>query len=190
MGRDGLRAELRDDGAGVDGRGWQRGSRDALERQLERRDHPRLGFLYNNHMHNFNPRAGFRNSVAPGKLPEASEGPLLASRDGRPFLVIGHYSRAGATAEAQVYLNVVDFGMSLQEAVAQPRIHAEYALRTIIVDPDFPPALIEGVEALGVQKVTVRPISPAVSAIARDRSSGQVFRALDPRAERGTAVAP
>lgn len=151
---------------------------------------PGLGFLYNNHMHNFNPRPGFRNSVAPGKYPEASEGPLLVSRDGRPCLAISHYSRAGATAEAQVFLNVTEFGMSVQEAVEQPRIHAEYVRRTIMVDPDFPPDLIAGIEALGTQRVVVRPISPAVSAAWRDAERGRVERGIDPRGERGSAVAP
>jgi gamma-glutamyltranspeptidase/glutathione hydrolase len=151
---------------------------------------PGLGFLYNNHMHNFNPRPGFRNSVAAGKLPEASEGPILVSRDGRPCLAISHYSRAGTTAETQVFLNVVEFGMSVQEAVEQPRIHAEYVRRTVLVDPDFPSELIAGLEALGTQKVVVRPISPAVSAVLRDPSTGQVRCGIDPRGERGTAVAP
>jgi gamma-glutamyltranspeptidase / glutathione hydrolase len=149
-----------------------------------------LGFLYNNHMHNFNPRPGFRNSVAAGKYPEASDGPILVSRNGRPCLAISHYSRAGATAETQVFLNVVEFGMSPQEAVAQPRIHAEYARRTVLVDPDFPPALIAGIEALGTQQVVVKPISPAVSAVMRDSSTGVVERGVDPRGDRGTAVAP
>lgn len=151
---------------------------------------PGLGFLYNNHMHNFNPRPGFRNSVAAGKHPEASDGPILVSRDGQPCLAISHYSRAGATAEAQVFLNVVEFGMSVQEAVEQPRIHAEYVRRTILVDPDFPPDLIAGVEALGTQSVVVKPISPAVSAVMRDPSTGLVRCGADPRGDRGTAVAP
>lgn len=151
---------------------------------------PGLGFLYNNHMHNFNPRPGYRNSVAPGKKPESADGPLIVCADGQPFLAVAHYSKAGTTAEVQVVLNMIDFGMPVEEAVAASRIYAEYRRRTIYVDPDFPSEIIRGVEDLNTQKVVVQWVSPAVSAVHRQRETGRIRAGFDPRAERGTATGP
>lgn len=151
---------------------------------------PGLGFLFNNHMHNFNPKPGYRNSPAPNKMPESSDGPVIVCKDGNPLLVVGHYSRGGPTAEVQVVMNVIEHGMSIEDAVSVPRIHAEYQRRIILVDPDFPSGLIEDIEALGNQEVLVKPISPAVSAIHCDPKTGKIQRGVDPRGVNGKAVAP
>ena len=83
---------------------------------------PGLGFMFNNSMANFHPLPGHANSIAPGKGRTTGITPTIVSRDGRPVLVIG---APGAmkivTAVAQVIVNVLDFGMSPQEAIAAPR---------------------------------------------------------------------
>lgn len=151
---------------------------------------PGLGFLFNNHMHNFNPRPGHRNSIAPGKFPEAADGPLVVCKDGKPFLCVSHYSKAGISGEIQVVLNIIDFGMPVQEAVSAPRIHAEYRQRTVYVDPDFPGELVAALEALGTQKVVVTPISPAESAVHKDPVTGRILAGHDPRGDRPLSAGP
>jgi gamma-glutamyltranspeptidase/glutathione hydrolase len=87
---------------------------------------PGLGFMFNNSMANFDPRPGSPNSIAPGKSRSTGMAPTILSRGGRPVLVLG---ASGATkiitAIAQVILNVVDFGMTPQEAVNAPRFDCQ-----------------------------------------------------------------
>ena len=84
-----------------------------------------LGFMYNGCMAVFDPRPGRANSIAPGKARFSSICPSILLRDARPYLVIG---APGATQIAmgvlQAILNVVDFGMTMTEAVSAPRFSA------------------------------------------------------------------
>lgn len=84
-----------------------------------------LGFMYNGCMGVFDPRPGLPGSIAPGKARFSSVCPSIVFRDGTPRLVIG---APGATQIAmgvlQATLNVLDFGLSMSEAVARPRFSA------------------------------------------------------------------
>lgn len=84
-----------------------------------------LGFLYNGCMAVFDPRPGRAGSIAPGKSRFTSVCPSIIFRDGNPFLVIG---APGATQIAmgvlQAILNVIDFRMTMTEAVSAPRFSA------------------------------------------------------------------
>jgi gamma-glutamyltranspeptidase/glutathione hydrolase len=81
-----------------------------------------LGFMYNGCMAVFDPRPGHANSIAPGKARFSSICPSILFRGDQPYLVIG---APGATQIAmgvlQAILNVVDFGMTMTEAVSAPR---------------------------------------------------------------------
>ncbi|WP_454621014.1 gamma-glutamyltransferase [Bradyrhizobium cenepequi] len=84
-----------------------------------------LGFFYNGCMAVFDPRPGRAGSIAPGKARFTSVCPSIIFRDGKPCLVIG---APGATQIAmgvlQAILNVLDFGMTMTEAVSAPRFSA------------------------------------------------------------------
>lgn len=87
---------------------------------------PGLGFMYNNSMINFDPYAGNANSIAPGKSRTTGMTPSIVYKDDKPMLVLG---APGATriitSCLQVMLNVIDFGMSVAEAVHTPRIDCQ-----------------------------------------------------------------
>lgn len=87
---------------------------------------PGLGFLFNNSMANFDPRPGHPNSIAPGKSRSTGMTPTILGRGDKPALALG---ASGATkiitAVAQVILNVVDFGMTAQEAINAPRFDCQ-----------------------------------------------------------------
>jgi gamma-glutamyltranspeptidase/glutathione hydrolase len=84
---------------------------------------PGTGMLLNNCMGLFDPRPGKANSVAGGKRMLSSMAPTIVLRDDRPFLCLG--SPGGTRifpAICQALVNVIDFGMSVQQAVEAPRV--------------------------------------------------------------------
>ena len=84
-----------------------------------------LGFMYNGCMAVFDPRPGRAGSIAPGKSRFSSVCPTIVLRDGRPHVVIG---APGGTQIAmgvlQALLNVLDFDMSISDAISAPRFSA------------------------------------------------------------------
>jgi gamma-glutamyltranspeptidase / glutathione hydrolase len=73
----------------------------------------------------FDPRPGRAGSIAPGKARFTSVCPSIIFSDGKPYLVIG---APGATQIAmgvlQAIVNVIDFDMTMTEAVCAPRFSA------------------------------------------------------------------
>ena len=85
---------------------------------------PGKGFLLNNELTDFtlDPKPGDPNAPGPGKRPRSSMSPTLVFEKGSPVLALG--SPGGSTiitTVLQVLLNRLDFGMSLPQAVAEPR---------------------------------------------------------------------
>lgn len=81
-----------------------------------------LGFMYNGCMAVFDPRPGRAGSIAPGKARFSAMCPSILFKNDNPYLVIG---APGGTqivmGVLQAILNVIDFGMTMQEAVSAPR---------------------------------------------------------------------
>jgi gamma-glutamyltranspeptidase/glutathione hydrolase len=67
------------------------------------------------------------NALAPRKRPRATLTPTLVMKDGEPHMVFG---TPGGDAQdqwtLQFFLNVVDFGMNLQEAIDAPTVHSTH----------------------------------------------------------------
>ncbi|TGV04278.1 gamma-glutamyltransferase, partial [Mesorhizobium sp. M00.F.Ca.ET.186.01.1.1] len=84
---------------------------------------PGYGFMLNNELTDFDAVPGGVNQVEPGKRPRSSMTPTIVLKDGKPFLAIG--SPGGSTIIAsvsQTILNVIDHGMSIEEAIRAPRL--------------------------------------------------------------------
>jgi gamma-glutamyltranspeptidase/glutathione hydrolase len=85
------------------------------------------GIPFSSRMQSFVLTPGHPNQVAPGKRPRVTLSPTLVLRDGKPFLAL---STPGGDnqdqALLQVLLNIVEFGMSSQEAVEAPRFQSEH----------------------------------------------------------------
>jgi gamma-glutamyltranspeptidase/glutathione hydrolase len=87
---------------------------------------PGLGFMYNNSMVNFHPFPGHRNSIAPRVGRTTGMAPTIISKDGKPILVLGAPGASRIiTAVLQVIVNFIDFGMSISDAIAAPRIDCQ-----------------------------------------------------------------
>ena len=107
-----------------------------------------LGFMYNGCMGVFDPRPGRAGSIAPGKSRFSSICPTIVFRNGRPHVVIG---APGGTQIAmgvlQALLNVLDFDMSMSDAVSAPRFSA--TSDAIDVTNRIPGYVLEPLEAEG-----------------------------------------
>ncbi|QIZ76433.1 gamma-glutamyltransferase [Ferrimonas lipolytica] len=81
------------------------------------------GFILQDRGQLFSLNEGEANSYAPGKRPFHTIIPAFATKDGKPWLSFG--VMGGATqpqAHAQIIINMIDFGMNVQEAGDAPRI--------------------------------------------------------------------
>jgi gamma-glutamyltranspeptidase/glutathione hydrolase len=87
---------------------------------------PGLGFMYNNSMVNFHPYAGHPNSIAPRKGRTTGMTPTIVYRGDRPRLILGAPGATRiVTSCVQVILNVIDFSMSISDAVLAPRFDCQ-----------------------------------------------------------------
>ncbi len=95
------------------------------------------GFLLNNEMDDFSSKPGEpnqfgligseANKIEPGKRMLSSMSPTIILKDSKPFMIVG--SPGGSTISTvvlQVILNVLDFGMDIQQAIDMPRIHHQW----------------------------------------------------------------
>jgi gamma-glutamyltranspeptidase/glutathione hydrolase len=153
-----------------------------------------LGFLLNNEMDDFAADPGHpnlfgliqgeANAIAPRKTPLSSMTPTIVTKDGKLYMVVG--SPGGPTiinAVLEVILNVLDFGMNMQQAVDQPRIHHQWMPDTLSVENTVSPDTIELLKQRGH---TVR-LTPSIGEVAAIRLDGQwIEGAPDGRTE-GTA---
>jgi gamma-glutamyltranspeptidase/glutathione hydrolase len=93
---------------------------------------PGFGFLLNNELTDFNfDSTTHPNRVEGGKRPRSSMAPTIVTRAGEPFLALG--SPGGATiitTVLQILLDRIDLGMTLPQAIADPRASQRNALNT------------------------------------------------------------
>lgn len=84
---------------------------------------PGTGIIPNNYMYLFDPHPGNALSLQPGKRITSGITALIGKRDGRPIFALGLPGAHRIPASAmQAVLNLVDHGMSVQEAVEAPRV--------------------------------------------------------------------
>ncbi len=107
------------------------------------------GFLLNNEMDDFSVKPGVpnmygalgteANAIVPNKRMLSSMTPTIVLKDEKPYLVIG--TPGGTTIPTQVYqvlLNVLEFNMSIEDAVWKPRFHHQWMPDVIYVEKEFP----------------------------------------------------
>ncbi len=127
---------------------------------------PGAGFLLNNEMDDFSAKENTANSfgllgrqanaIEPGKRMLSSMTPTVVLQDGEPFLVTG--SPGGSTiitTVLQVVLNVLAHGMSLEDAVAAPRVHHQWQPDRIVYEAGaFSEETKAALEAQGHRELT------------------------------------
>lgn len=85
---------------------------------------PGLGFMLQDRGELFTLEKGHANVYEPGKRPFHTIIPAFITKDGKPWVSFGLMGGAmQPQGHAQIVMNLVDFGMGLQEAGDAPRIH-------------------------------------------------------------------
>lgn len=121
---------------------------------------PGLGFLMNNEMDDFTVKPGSpnmfgliegpANAIVPGKRPNSSMTPTLVLRNNQPVLVVGAPGGSRIiTGVLQVMLNVIDFGMNVQDAVDAPRFHHQWQPDRLYTERGISPDTIAALRARG-----------------------------------------
>lgn len=117
------------------------------------------GFLLNNHMDDFSDDPASVNAPNSNRRPVSSMGPLIMFRKESPYLVLG--SPGGTrifSSLAQIILNTLEFGMSLDEAIEAPRFFTYSSngkARSLSVESRLPEATVKKLEEIG-HKITIR----------------------------------
>ncbi|MBI3491555.1 MAG: gamma-glutamyltransferase [Acidobacteria bacterium] len=154
-----------------------------------------LGFIFNCRGDYYSLTAGEANALAPGKRPRSTLQSTLIMKDGKPFMIVG---TPGADDQVfrtiQTLLNVIDFGMNVQQAIEAPR----WSTRSFPASP-FPHTMYPGemsVESRVPQEVRdalvkrghkLRVAGPwtmgSLAAIVVDPKSGVLSAGTDPRVD-------
>jgi gamma-glutamyltranspeptidase/glutathione hydrolase len=159
---------------------------------------PGTGFLLNNEMDDFAVKPGTANmfglvqgeanAIQPKKRPLSSMTPTIIEKDGRPVFVLG--SPGGSriiTAVLEVLMNLVDFGMTPNQAVAASRFHQQYLPDTVFYETSgLPPATLSALQAMGYS-LKEQPRWSAVELVAIG-PDGTLTGVNDPRRPAGAAL--
>ena len=151
------------------------------------------GFLMNNEMDDFSAKPGVpnmfgligaeANSIQPGKRMLSSMTPTILEKDGKLFMVLG--SPGGSTiitAVFQVILNVIEWGMSMSEAVAASRFHHQWLPDEIMMETkSFDDQVQEKLKMMGHKMRDIRSIG-LVDAILVTKD-GKLEGGADPRSD-------
>jgi gamma-glutamyltranspeptidase/glutathione hydrolase len=174
------------------------------------------GFFLNDEMDDFAAKPGTANlfglvqgsanAIAPGKRPLSSMAPTIVLKDGRPVLVVGTPGGSRIiTTVLEIIVNVLDHGMTLQEAVDAPRFHHQWLPDTLADEPFALSAdTVKALTHMGYHVVPLEPwgtgnaaeaigIAPADAQKAKALGfprPGVFYGASDSRAPAGSAASP
>jgi gamma-glutamyltranspeptidase/glutathione hydrolase len=147
------------------------------------------GILLHNRGAGFNLTAGHPDQIAPHKRPLHTLIPAFVMKDGKPWLSFGVMGGDHqAQGHTQVLINLIDFGMNVQEAGEAARIN--HGNNGLLVERNIPEAARAGLTARG-HKVTVNSTPSGAfggyQGIMRDPRTGVLMGGSDLRKD-GLAI--
>ncbi|RRB02068.1 gamma-glutamyltransferase [Larkinella rosea] len=152
------------------------------------------GFLMNNEMDDFSIKPGVpnmfglignqANAVAPGKRMLSSMTPTIVEQDGKLYMVVG--TPGGSTIITSVYqtiLNVLEFGMSMQQSVNALKFHHQWLPdKTTFEEGAFSEETVRKLQSRGYMLEQLTNSLGRMDCILR-RPDGSLEGASDPRAD-------
>lgn len=143
------------------------------------------GFFLNDEMDDFSARPGApnmfgllgaeANAIEPGKRMLSSMTPVIVLKDHNPYLVLG--TPGGATIITSVFQTIVDlldFNMSVNDAVNKPKFHMQWKPDLVYVEKDFPDSVKQAMSKMGYTFKERSAIGRTeVIRITQDPSSGE-----------------
>jgi gamma-glutamyltranspeptidase/glutathione hydrolase len=164
------------------------------------------GVLLNNEMDDFTSKVGVpnlyglvqgeANKIEPGKRPLSSMSPTIVTKDGKPWMILGTPGGSRIiTAVMLTMLNVIDYGMDIQEAVDAPRIHQQWLpAETYVEARAMSPDTREILTRMGHTLTLPQPENHVAAILigapalnAKPTGRNRFFGALDPRRDTGLA---
>lgn len=155
------------------------------------------GILLNNEMDDFSVKPGAPNAfglignkanqVEANKRPLSSMTPVIAFKNGKPWLATG--SPGGAriiTTVLQQLVNVIDHRMNIAEAMSVPRMHHQWMPDQIRLEKGFSPDTVKLLQKMG-HDVKVLPAMGSLHTVLFE-DAGQFWGANDPRRIDGAAI--
>jgi len=147
------------------------------------------GVVFSNQMRHLHTVPDSPSRLGPGRRPRSNQSPVIVLREGEPVLALGTPGTEGIWQRlVQVLVNVIDFRMDIQRAVAAPRLLHGGPTRLAL----SPPALVkaedriapETLAALAARGFTVQRMPDdegSVNGVLRDPATGLLYGGADPR---------
>lgn len=148
---------------------------------------PGYGLMLNNEMTDFDFTPGGANQVLPGKRPRSSMTPTIVFKDGKPVFSVG--SPGGATiitTVLQVIMNLIDHGLTVQEAIDAPRIFSS-SYPNVSWEAGLPESVRQELTLRGHKLADAPTTIGSVQSIVIDLTTGKLYGAADARRE-GTVI--
>ena len=148
---------------------------------------PGLGFILQDRGELFTLEAGHANTYAPGKRPFHTIIPAFVTKDGEPWLSFGVMGGdMQPQGHVQILLNLIDFGMNLQEAGDAPRIYhtvpnaltgePDASGAELFLESGYPPATVRALAQRGHKTgTTVGPYGGYQAIRVEWTASGRVY---------------
>jgi len=118
------------------------------------------GFILNDEMDDFSIKPGVpnlygaiggeANAIAAGKRMLSSMTPTLVLKDGKPYIITG--TPGGTTIPTSVFqtiVNIIDFGLSSEDAVYKPKFHHQWMPDKIYIEKNFPEQTMDSLKKMG-----------------------------------------
>ncbi|VVE45492.1 gamma-glutamyltranspeptidase [Pandoraea terrigena] len=165
------------------------------------------GVMLNDEMDDFTAKVGVpnlygliqgeANAIGPGRRPLSSMSPTIVTKDGKPVMVVGTPGGSRIiTATLLTMLNVIDYGMNLQEAVDAPRYHQQWMPDATNIEPfALSPDTQKILESWGQKFAGPQPANHVAAILVGAPSLGgkpvgknRYYGANDPRRNTGLAL--
>jgi len=147
------------------------------------------GVLFSNQLRHLHLDPKDPSRLGPGRQPRSNQSPIIVLKNGKPFLAIGTPGNDGIWQRmAQILIDIIDFHMDVQHAVAAPRmIYGGYQetgtdLPAVFSAEDrLPAATLAGLRAKGYVLHLIPSDEGSVNGIMIDPVSGFLEAGSDPR---------